>query len=461
MKNIQRKTRKINRRNKSTIRKTQKGGLATDTKIKFYLGDDRKTKLKLHLWSGDLNSVLLKTGLMYKKKKYDTRVTGFGKMRRSERYNEYSILNYKKLSRSKYDKTDSEEPSTTDFFPKEGYHLFYSKQTSKSNDTAIKQDIYNYNNLIKEPVEYNFKDSPDLYRFFFTNIAYLNEIISIFKKMLAEGHIKFNNTESSIIETITELINTNNSFVTKIEAILENAENHDDNIVEHDRSAKEYNLNEQIIKDELINFFVTNVKNKFEIDNGIRQFFNDNNETGHFLIKKQRVTHLNNDETNNFSDDIDNTVSKKSRSSNNVKGGIRLLNFYDSDDPEALPKFTIHYQQHVHFYINDSIFPKSKKVVVCIITDTDEPPRETDELKDFFQMIFQYINSSKTGSYNVTSNNGLSNLPTRQGTIPSLVNNIKQLPNTDYFEVRPNNNTLPNHGYLTIEPTNETPLLSE
>jgi hypothetical protein len=160
---------------------------------------------------------------------------------------------------------------------------------------------------------------------------------------------------------------------------------------------------------------------------------------------------LNNDEAKNFSDDVDNTVSTNLPSSYNVKGGIRLLNFYDSDDPKALPKFTIHYKQHVHFYINDSIFPKSKKVVVCIITDTAEPPKETDELKDFFQMIFQYMNQSKTGSYNLTVPNGLPNLPTRQRTIPSLPNNH------GYIEVRTNTN----NGYLTIgnNNNNTNPLL--
>lgn len=285
MKNIQRKTRKINRRNKSTIRKTQKGGRAIDTKIKFYLGDDRKTKLKLHLWSGDLNSVLLKTGLMYKKETTKTITHHAGKMTHSETYHDYNTLNYKKLSKSKYARTPSEKPSTTDFFPKKGYHLFYSDLSAESN----------------------------------------------------QG-------------------------------------------------------------------------------------------TGNFLIKQQQVIHMNDDSYTNFFDDEDNTVCEtssivpeKKRDQYyyyfSVKGGIRLLHFFDSVEQDSQPKFKIHYQQHVHFYINDSIFSRSKKVVVCIITDTKEPPHpDTSGLKEFFQKIFQYMlpESSIKRSYNLETPEGLPNSQTRE-----------------------------------------------
>ncbi len=385
------------------------GGGVSHTKLKFKTGSrheplfsheidnenettlpvlaDNESISKLHLLSGDINSILFKYGLLKKKRhSYDHRrgvyIYKHDYSLLKNQFLGYKLYYYNENRTEEMTKLDGDLLKKMPFSPLEDQDIFRIERVS----TEFKEIINSITNKIKLKIDEIGSLNP-------TQIK--NEIPGIITQMISNGEIRYS------IEDIREMCARSVS--------IRSDSNYNNNIYGDGQRVRISDT--KSIEESILIYCIDNAIRQKALD-VLKPFFfpsfpTDTQLSGEFVIGAQTIVDLinvksiyYNSSTKTFSQNIPESQTQNTIQPKEFINGVMMLNFYDQ--PNTIPIFGVNFDQNIHLSINPT-----EKVIICIVNNSPENTtiNPSLRLKKFLVSVKQkyptIFNKTKAQSFNV------------------------------------------------------------
>ncbi len=354
-----------------------------------------QTDGKLHLLSGDINSILFRYRLL-RKIKYRRHQVDYKELSDTFYKIDYSLLKNQFV----------------------GYKLYYYNQNPTQETTALEKDLLKKKQFSPlEVPEWSFRA---VSHFLFDFERSSPEFKSIINSITAKIKLKIQDTkildeqqlqlEGEMKGIITRMIRNGEieSSMDKIREMCAQSVSYksycNNNYYGFGQTVREI-LSIEYIEESIIKYCIGKAIREAATD-VLKHFFIPTTPTltGEFEIKAQTIVDLENVKSIYYDKDTKTKIKtfhkeKGSPQSKEVINGVMILNFHDQ--PNTPPKFGINLNQNLHL----SIHP-AEKIIICIVTETPPIPMIVNPtLQKFLLSIKQnhptVFNKNKVKSFNV------------------------------------------------------------